>query len=1132
MNSQQQNQSMTITQIDDEEIYDSLHIFMNYLKMQSFHQNSFSGTNIKISPTILNTSLSQETIRNYNKFSTKYFTLLLGQDNAIDVIAPIISNYPNSELGLFLSIILNKHLIDISHSLNNSKEKFEKYKNYLMNIYQSILKASNKQKLLETICSSITVLIMIGIHGNWTNGIEQLIGAAKENNGGDFGNVLMASLIISNINDIFEKLKQKLPKASIEAIESFIKKNTNIIQEFANFLITSAFNGPKENFVNTLLFKSFIGIVQSFKYFNINIIKIHGFLDFLINCLSFIDINQELIIQICDIFEHTFSDKSNFGLIFDYKSEYTMGYLVDFLNNISNHQDFQEIKKCIELINNLKSYYSNKDLSKIKYNEKDKQILFASCNIFSSLIENFSYVFFLSDIDVIIQDIFVFFISLPLYNISQLLLGSLAPLVFITHHGYKFNNFSTNDNLQSAKLQNFNIFLYNIHNSVFQNMKISSMEEYNDLHFDNNSTNNIIRVDKYINEILKGKNSDDEKVNYIINATEFYDNLYEIINDLYGIQDFSNKLCKYLMNAVNNNEKNTIDCILMIFNKIGMNLNNNFPSIIFNLIDFILNDNNIVLNDTRLSLQFINLMLIMRIPISRNKKYINLIIQNLLNKKYKEEKMNLIVINFIYKLISTSYQTFKSSKSKNVEDKNDIMNVFNILSKYLIENISNISHMYIIKLIDSIFAACFYNISLGNLENNIIYSISEKLINDANQIIEIIKAQNGNKNGLYMKYIHIIFSIINNVGKEKNDFLIELYNKKISNLNTSKASQNINVSYLKNIENNIISIINDTSENSPNYDINIINSIIILCNAMIQFSKDKTADYYPVFSGIFSTINRLNPSNIKEMDLVISLYKNILNYCKSSPIYLEISENCFDVINSMNSKFKYAKKDEDKIFLCLKICNFILLYFPNFSEKISKICDKHSNNNCIISFSFNELILTFENNNNEEYNYIFSILIKTFCENTTLFAGFIKDYISRLTLAIINHLNNYNSEINKSLPNYFMIFKYFWSEAKEAFLNSLKRIFNNEAQIIFAIGLYLDNINYNNYHNLEISIQNNNKTFLKELGQLLYAIDSKKNEFVSKYVKLVDVMNKKQRDGMKFENTCEYTSSHISIVQK
>ena len=103
---------------------------------------------------------------------------------------------------MFLSLILVKHIINCAQSLDKSKEKFEKYRNYLLNIYHCILQGNQKNKILENICSSITVLIILGINGNWTNGLEQLIDAAKSNNENSGGNILMTSLIISNINEI------------------------------------------------------------------------------------------------------------------------------------------------------------------------------------------------------------------------------------------------------------------------------------------------------------------------------------------------------------------------------------------------------------------------------------------------------------------------------------------------------------------------------------------------------------------------------------------------------------------------------------------------------------------------------------------------------------------------------------------------------------------------------------------------------------------------------------------------------------------------------------------------------------------------------------------------------------------
>ena len=1130
MNPPEKSQSWTITQIDNEFIYDKNHILMNYLKMNSFSQNCFANTNIKTSLSISNFTFPTETIQNFNRFSTKYFTLFLQCENAIDLLCPMILDYHNSEFGLFLATVLKNHMIEISQSLDNSIDKFKKYKEYLTNLYQSIHKVNNKVKLLDNICSSITVLIIVGINGNWRDGLEMLISAAKENNDGNFENILMACLVMSNIR-IFEDLKQKLESKIVENISIYFKGYSNIIQEFINFLIIGAFNGPKENFVNTPLFKAFIGIIQSFKYYDINIIKIYGFLDFLINCISYINVDKDFILQICDIFEYAFNSESNIGLIFEYKSKDSIENLIYFLDNISSYKDFEEIKKCIELIMNVKNFYSNKDINDIKSNPKDLQILFASCKIFSHLIENFYYIFFLPDVDTIAQDIYLYFISLPIYNISQILLDSLSPVACLIHNGYKFNNYSKENNLQNIKMQNFKIFLYNIHNGVFKNMKLTSMEEYNNISFYFYPFNNA-RLDKYIIEVLKKSVSDDDKIIYIIGATDFYENLYEIINDLYGIKDFSNKLCQYLMSFINNNDLISIDCLFIVFNKIAIKLESDLPDFIFYLIDFIFNENNKqninLLNDTRFTLEYIELIDSMRVDISKNKKYLNLIIQNLLKQKYAEETVNLIIINIIYKLIITSYQICKNDNkviSNNEEDKYNLMNTFNILSQYLIDNITKINDNYLLKLIDSIFASCFYNVYLGYLSNDIIYNISGILFKDANQLfIMAVTSNNNSKNELYMKYIHIIFSIIKNFGNENSNLLAELYNKP----NETNICDNCkNVSYLENIKNNIIIIINDCSENSINKDSKIINSVIVLCNAMIKPLKEKTSTYYYIFSNIISTIRKLNLANIKEIDLSIILYKNIFNYCKNNPIFKEISESCIDTLNILNSKFKYAKIDDEKVSLSIKMCEFILLYFPDFSQNFIQILDKHHKYNSQFICSFNELINTFENNNDEDYNYIFSNLIATFCENKIIFFIFIKDFVIRLTTAFINHLQSFKTENYKSILYYFMIFKYFWSEAKEQFRSSLKILFNNNNEIIYVIGAYLDNINYMNYKNLEITIQNYNKSFIKELGELLYAVDSKKNDFISKYIKILGELKRNEQQGNKFDESCEKTNSNI-----
>ena len=177
------------------------------------------------------------------------------------------------------------------------------------------------------------------------------------------------------------------------------------------------------------------------------------------------------------------------------------------------------------------------------------------------------------------------------------------------------------------------------------------------------------------------------------------------------------------------------------------------------------------------------------------------------------------------------------------------------------------------------------------------------------------------------------------------------------------------------------------------------------------------------------------------------------------------------------------------------------MIFPNV---IFQICDKENKNNSIFSFGFNELIDTFEHNDNQEYNYTFSSLIKTLCESETILNNYLKDYVIRITTALISHLQNFKSEANKCAPNYFIILKKFSLCDKEAFMNSLKRNFNNDQQIIFVIMKYLDFVNFQNYNKIENAIKNYNKSFIKDIGELKYAIEQKKVDFVSKYMKIVD----------------------------
>ena len=375
---------------------------------------------------------------------------------------------------------------------------------------------------------------------------------------------------------------------------------------------------------------------------------------------------------------------------------------------------------------------------------------------------------------------------------------------------------------------------------------------------------------------------------------------------------------------------------------------------------------------------------------------------------------------------------------------------------------------------------------------------------------------------IYIKYIYVLFSIIKNIGNNDYSTLFDLLNKPDPNSNDN------NISYFSNMEKNINLIIIDCSSKGQNSDDNIINSIILLYNSILKYLKEKICLFVNEFQNIVNNIHNNNPENIKMFELTVSLYKSVFTYCNTSPLYIQFINNCFDVINIMNSKYDFAKKDDDKIFLSNKLCEFISLYMPLFPNVISQICDKDNKNNSIFSFCFNELISTFENNDNEEYNYSFSFLVKILCENEQILNYYIKDYILRLTTALISHLQNFKTESNNCVPNYFIILKKFLKCDKEAFVNALKKCFNSDQQIIFVILQYIDFVQFHDYNKLGIGIKNYNKSFIKEMGELQHAIEKRKSEFVNKYLIIVDDTSRNKNNI----NLTEEKQYHIAVTHK
>ena len=1085
----------TIESIDNELIFDTKHIIMNYLKMNNFNPDCLKDINIQISNNIYSNKNNSEFISSSNKFASKYFLELSSKDNIIDLFAPLISNYPNSELGLFLAVLLQKHVIDISHSLNSSDDLFKKYQKDILSIYNNVLPQKKKQKLLENICASITVLIIIGFQGQWANGIDQLISAAKIMEGKTENN-LIAELILSNIDHIFTQLEKKLDKKSSDFILSLIDSYSYVVKDYICFLIQNSFSGDKQNFVNGDLFKAFIGVIRCFKYFKINIIQIHGFLDFLINCISYIDDNQAFITEICDLFDDIFKSPDKV-LKYDYDNNFKLAEFNKFLIDIQKNKDFQEISKCIKLIHNVKNYYSTKEINEIKNNPKDMQILFASCNIFNSICENYGYIFILPEIDDIVQDIHFYFINLPIFKISQILLSSLNDFVYLSQNNYKFENYDDNNNIRENKKNKLNEFLYTVQNSVLQNMKLEK-EELN-INTNNKSDRvmeNWLHLDPYMSDLLKSNINDDEKSNFIENSKAFYEDIYNIISNLFDINDYCDKLCKYLLSSTEASDYITIDCLMNIFNQLYMEIITEKPDIIINMIDFIIKKKDILFKSNRFVLQFFKLIYNVSIQISKNVTLLNSILETLINnniiKELKCEVLNDINIILINRLCLYSYQNYKLSEEDNPLSVNnkDLNNIFNLLSKFLLDNLQTLNHFYLSKLVDAFYSSLFYNIKLNAINQDSIYSATEKLLTEVNQLYN---QSNITINNL-LKYIYLLWVIIKNIGSENKDALFNLLNKADP---FYKESQ----SYLTMIQNTIINIIN--SSNNGNFNENIMDAIIILNTTLIAILKEKVSQHFDYFNKIISLIVSINQKYIRIYSLTYSLYSQIFCFNSGSEVFNNISKIGFDILNSMNSIYANLKDDNEKVLLASNQTEFMLLYFQKSTDFINNLNLKME----IFIQSLNNIINLFDKSNQRNFAINFTSLIKLIVDlslkNNMIGNVLSENFVEKITKIIINNIQYFEKFNFICIQNCYNIFSNLvGTPMEEKFCAGLNDIYNDKE----LISIILKFINYlkNNKDMRKNEMDKKIREFFKDLSELCYAMYQKRNEFIKKYD---DIMN-------------------------
>ena len=234
------------------------------------------------------------------KMANLYFESLKNSEHLLELCKDILLNNSNqnSEILLFSSILIRQYINKTINKLINNENDFEKAKNILLTLFQKFNQLSLINfKIINFICSSITIIILGGMISFWKDGFDNVIDISYSNE----NNLLYSSLILAAIKDEINSLKLNdnlIQKIKIEL------KNKN---EKMNYFISQVFNKVQnENNPNSILYETLINLSSCIHLFNINILKINNLCSNLISSLALIQ-KDELRNNISEILSDAFS---------------------------------------------------------------------------------------------------------------------------------------------------------------------------------------------------------------------------------------------------------------------------------------------------------------------------------------------------------------------------------------------------------------------------------------------------------------------------------------------------------------------------------------------------------------------------------------------------------------------------------------------------------------------------------------------------------------------------------------------------------------------------------------------------------------------------------------------------------
>ena len=1004
--------------------------------------------NVNLPYTIENISqqwniLNNSTIPMENQIANEYLSNFVNSENAYNICIDLYKINSEQEKKFSLFMLYQITLKNVSN-LVDDKNLFILYKNNFFEIL-STLNENSENIMIEKICNSISILILIGLVRYWPESIEDILNFGKRNNFNTYITVTILSDLENELNNL--KIEGKL----LFKMRNILIEKKELIQNFIEVIIN---NIEK---INEKLFNKCIDLIKSYIQFEFNILNLPKMIELILK-----NINKSNIDNISELLSECIKSSN------DKKEEKEFEEILIQLEDndyISKNLHFLSIKIIIDFLN---EYISNN-------NENiDIDIKFGLSKISSSLLENYIYLLFIkNDISQKLFYIFYFFITNKSLKISCNFFDSINIMKTFINTEYNFCNYNNNEKNQFCE------YLIEITKSLIKKCEQKKINENKEILLDGlkivlnqNDMNNNNNEEIEENDFENNEISVDNYRNFCEDC--FFDifNIFAQIFKENGVNYFLENITKDFIEIVNKNDFNEKNILYL-------------ESVIFCIRSTIEVFESLKLNKIHL-IQF-SLFIIKSQMIKNNFLLINfLLFLERCSIYLSENEENYVeFVNFLLKLL------------KKTEINNDLRQLVNIILNGLTESCL----LFIPQIFEKIF-----NIYENNFENFDILNITtlvECLCNSVTITVDnngknLIKELNNDK---LFQYYNIILEIPiskikNFYENSKNNNNLNLKNenikyeiKKVYSVfeKIMKHGHNYDDINFQNIlfENLFLSIYEYTKYIFNLYfnDFELINEIIkffIKCTNNIQYEK---------LLKIFDNLNELmlnsylkNENNFNSILVIKNIYEIILNNHYNNK-YIELITKNFLLLN----KEIYQNILKNKNYQIENIENLTDLFNSLFNKL--NINYQINENEIIILNTINIFIESIKIIlDNKLINKILKSLINfvSFHTKNNNVQMIISKKIDDILFILLNNLNKFSSMTINSLS---LLIKNLLVFDKNNILINMKKIFDtndlykiipNECKLIIL--QYLE-LNYDN-EKLIKNIFLDTINIINEMGQI------------------------------------------------